>query len=470
MSVLRTFALAVLLAACGSTLAGCSVFGFELRSPITRIHSESRFGPGKLTAAAIQSELMSFTDTFDSRLAEQWNRVAAAGRAATDSTNDDANEADQEHARRLRRAAIENKLATVSAALSIASSPNPNVALADMIVMVTLQRMVLETPAASERYGDELVGVLIATYRDQEAKIWRIAARAMTAAQRRELRELIAAWRAENPDATYVANVRLEDFAKARQQSIVETKQSGDSLLALVALDPLAGLDPAQREVQKSRMLGERVFFYGSRLPQLLKWQVESLTQELLRAPELVALSNSLARVTVVAERWPEDLERAQEKFGDTLGTFRATVDATDQAAHSLTVAFGAAEALTARLKAPPETTSSAEAPARNTLADYGVIVAQTGDVADRLTLLAAKLDELLSAPAVAGNPTALQSAASDVQARSKDVIAYAFVRLVVLALLIPFVVALAAALYRRANRLHDERRAADARLVGRST
>src|ERR1051326_5699350 len=134
--------LAALLCACGSDI--------HFRSPIVRGTPERRIGPGQLTAAEVQSELMSFTDTFDSAISEEWNAVAAAARADSPQGGLAAPNADTDKASQLRRAALANKLATVSSALSIASSPNPVVGLADMITMITLQRMVLETPGAAD--------------------------------------------------------------------------------------------------------------------------------------------------------------------------------------------------------------------------------------------------------------------------------------------------------------------------------
>jgi hypothetical protein len=509
----RTLSAAVLLAALGSMVPGCSAMGFRIRSPFTRVKEEPRFGSGQLTAAAIQSEIMSFTDTFGAAVAEQWNRIAAESRARTESAQEPLSPDELARANRIRRSAVESKLATVSAALSIASSPNPTVALADIITLVTLQRMVFESQVTVERFGMEHAADLIALYTKQEEKVWRIAARAMSEEQQLELRELIDDWREQNPDSTYVANIRLEDFARTRQVTVVEQSAGGDSLLSLFALDPLAGLDPAQREVQKSRMLGERMFFYASRLPQILKWQVESLSQELLRSPEIVRMSDSMervtesiSRVTAVAEQLPEDvaaerkaaldelfskvtaartaaiadvahtlsaqreefvedLDQAQGKFQHTLGELSETADSTQQAATTLTETIRAADAFAARLKSSGGDHSSSggdhsqnQDPDRNGLADYQAAVAQTGDAADRLTTLTQNLGQLLDSEALGEQSQAVQAAVLEAKSGAKDVIDYAFLRLLALALLTPFAVALAAGLYRRANRRYEAR------------
>ncbi|MFN0243478.1 MAG: hypothetical protein ACKVWV_11355 [Planctomycetota bacterium] len=380
-------------------LASCESLGFRFRSPITKVEKERRFGPGKLTADALQSEVMSFADTFQATITEEWNQVAARAReAGADGT------LDAEAVARLRRSALQNKLASASASLSIASSPNPTVALADMITMITLEHAVLENPASIELYGAETSARLAAAYKTQEEKAQRIAARAMSQKQRDELTTLIAEWLAENPDARYVSNVRLEDFARTRQQTIVSNGGSSDSLLALVALDPLAGLDPAQREVQRSRMLGERVFYFTSRWPHVLKWHVESLYQSMLGAPEIQQALVAVTHVSGVVEELREqvaaeraaaledfftrlaaerraalvdvsvavdaqrsaligDLHQAQGELQDTLADLKETAAVTGEAASELTQTFEAASALTSMPHARDATPHAVDRP-----------------------------------------------------------------------------------------------------------
>jgi hypothetical protein len=262
-----------------------------------------------MRAAAVQSELMSYTDTLIGAVSEAWDQVAAKGRAESDAAG--LAGSNEDHGSRLRRASLAIKLATVQAAVSIGSSPNPSVGLADMITMVTLERMVLETPRSKELYGEETAAKLVAVYREQEDKAWRIAVRAMTPEQQQELKDLIAGWRQDHPDATYVSNVRLEDFATRRQQTFVKANKpsSNGSLLMLLNLDPLAGLDPAEKEIEKSRMLAERLFFYASRSPQLVKWQIESLYQDFMRTPEAKRAVASMESATDAAARVSKQIE-----------------------------------------------------------------------------------------------------------------------------------------------------------------
>lgn len=455
---------------------------------------EQTVGPGRMTPSEIQSEVMSFTDSFNAAITQSWSGVSATGRAEAAEAGFLSPEG--ERATALRRAALEVNLSNATASLSIASSPNPFVALADMVTLVTLQRMVLETPQAAELYGPELQAKLVAVYRAQEGRIWRIAERAMTPEQQEELRELIASWREENPTATYVANVRLEDYGSQRQQGAKVRRQTNTGLLALFALDPMAGLDPVQREAARSRMLAERVFFFASRSGSLVKWNVELLYQNLLRAPEFNQLlesvkqaSDSTARFSALAERVPAELttqreeaikqffaaltkereaavnqavnqavsrmdeaisgqrrallaelENAKGGVRDTLRDVRETAQATDKLAERLTTLVHAADVLAGRILPDAE----APDPNRMTVHEFNAAAERTGETVDRMTRLVERVEALLASPAASQGSGVVRTAVQEVQMGSNQVMDRAFWRLVVLALLVPFSVAAA--------------------------
>lgn len=448
---------------------------------------EQTVGPGRMTATEIQSEVMSFTDSFNAAVTQEWSGVSAAGRANAAQAGFLTPEG--ERATALRRAALEVNLSNATASLSIASSPNPFVALADMVTLVTLQRMVLETPEATTLYGPEMQSRLLAVYGAQEERIWRIAARAMTPEQQQELRDLIAAWRAEHPNATYVSNVRLEDFGSRRQQGVQVQRQTSTGLLSLLALDPMAGLDPAQREVARSRMLAERVFFFASRSGNLVTWNVELLYQNLLRAPEFNQLlesvkqaSDSAARFSTLAEALPnelterltvqreqaveqvfakltrereatvaqvneavtlqrqatiEDLERAQGGVRGTLADFRETASAANLLTERLTTLVKTSDVLAARFV--PEGGALPRDPNRNALADFNSAAEKTGETVDRMTRLVERIEALMASPAATPGSGVVRNAVQEVQTGSNQVIDRAFWRLVALALLVPF-------------------------------
>lgn len=501
--------------------AGCESMGFRLRSPLASGGAQ-RFGPGKVTMAEVQSEVMSFADTYTSEMTEKWNEAASAGRSASGAAGDATGgrslpaspTADSRAVEpavspaggtapdpsRTRRAAHERKLASVSSALSIASSPNPMVALSDMITMVSLERMRVEEPSTARTFGAEAARVLLAAYRKQEERVWRIASRALTQEQQDQLEALIAQWREQNPDQKYVSRVRLEDFARARQVS-TDDERPGGSLLSLIMLDPLAGLDPATREVEKSRMLAERIFFYSSRMPNILKWQMESLYEGFFRTPEMKeamdafsSASDAAGKITQIADRLPKEiaaerqatldqifagltaqrqalrteLDQSQDKFQGTLKDFRSAVESTKELSESLTKTLQAADLLAARVVPMPgaefksESKSDGKSDSKEEtkgdgLADYRAAAAQTADAADRLAGLVEKIDKVLNSPALehpdstiqGAVQAAVQGAVAEAQKGSVGVIDHAFGRLLILVVVGPFAVVLAMGVYR---------------------
>ncbi|MGH7244167.1 MAG: hypothetical protein ACREJD_12200 [Phycisphaerales bacterium] len=448
---------------------------------------EQTIGPGRMTPSEIQSEVMSFTDTFNAAIAQSWSDVSAAGR--TKAAEAGFLSPEGERATALRRAALNVNLSNATASLTIASSPNPFVALADMVALVTLQRMVLETPEATQLYGAEMQSQLLAVYRAQEEGIWRTAERAMTPQQQQELRDMIAAWREENPTATYVANVRLEEFGSRRQQGVKVQRQTSTGLLSLLALDPMAGLDPVQREAARSRMLAERVFFFASRSGTLMTWNMELLYQNLLRAPEFNQLlesvkqaSDSTSRFSTLAQTLPgemktlrdetiqqtfaaltkereamvhqinesvtkqrratledvkQELERAQGGVHTTLADLRETATTASKLTEQMTTLVRATDGFAARFA--QEDGSLPRNPDRNPITEFKGAAERTGETVDRMSRLLDRIETLIASPAATQGSGVVRTAVQEVQTGSNQVIDRAFWRLVALALLIPF-------------------------------
>src|SRR4029077_7857463 len=93
-----------------------------------------------------------------------------------------------------------------------------------------------------------------------------------------------------------VAYNRLADFAKA--SGLPANEENPDSsILALIGAYPLAGLRPAVREIQRSRILGERAIYYAERAPMLLDLQTRTLTAALADMPESRSVLASVDRV-----------------------------------------------------------------------------------------------------------------------------------------------------------------------------
>jgi len=445
-------------------LSGCNKMGFELQSPFASTSTEPSYGSAKLAPLQVQSEVMTFADTFATVMAQQWDDVARA--------SDDA---------RVSRICHIRKLGSIRAAYIIASSPNPIVNVVDMVTLVTLQRRGLETPRSMETFGNEWVYDLIGTTYEQEQRVWAIATRVLTVEQQAELQTLIDEWSRDNPDQRYTSSIRLQDFASARQD-VTTVGQSSGNLFSLVFLDPLSGLDPAAKEVQKSRLLGERIFYYGSRLPQLLGWQVQSTFTSIATTPESADALESVSRFATAAERFaltaetlPQQLSEhttvaidqffARLEEGDqlrtTLGELRQTIEASEQLALAVQSATAALDDLVARFDARAVQPAPGE-PAKDVVADVGAAAVQTGAAADRVTLLVQSLDRLLASPALEAPSGNLQALTYEAQASGERLIDRAFWRALILLAVAPVAVAVGAAAYRRLQRRTSQGRAAN--------
>lgn len=425
----------------------------------------------------VQSELMSYTDTFISAIVQQWNQADASGFAAPQAAPPTPGGTPVKSANdRGRRASLEIKISNVNGALAIATSPNPIVSVADMITMVTLQRMILQDPWAPETLGSEKARRMIVTYEEQEAAAWRIAEHVYTPQQQKDLRVLIAQWREDHPNQRYIAGIRLEDFARERGSIDLKDQSSPGSLLALVGLDPLSNLDPTVREVQRSRLLAERMFFYAQHAPVIVKWQTESLYTGLLQTPEVKQTMTAMEQVSDAANNVADaadqlrkdlskerhealddlftqfrkerqealdqffknvaqeraqtigDIDKAQDKLGGTLTQVREAAEATEKLTTSLRSTITAADALMARFTPPPGSTPPAETgPKKDVLAEYREAAAQTAQTVEKLTQLADRVDKLLASPDLDARAGKLRTVVDSLQGGVQQTVDRAF-------------------------------------------
>jgi hypothetical protein len=267
-------------------------------------------------------------------------------------------------------------------------------------------------------------------------------------------------------------------------------------VLSLLGIDPLAGLDPAAREVEKSRMLAERMFFYASRSPSLIKLQSESLLNSLTRTPDVKGTIESIERISKAAESLsleaaalPKNLEMEREEtlrqafigireerqatidqiFGGlteqrqalirdldaqqggiqtTAKEVRTTVESAKEAINSAKELTDSVQSILSDARAysttvNPIPTSGApfggiEKPDRDVLKDYAIAVDKTGATLDQLASLTVRLETLMTSPQLEKQVQTVQVGVEKVQEGTKDVIDHAFWKLLILCLVAP--------------------------------
>lgn len=263
--------------------------------------------------STIQSAGMGFADRYLSAMADAYDKVKAAAPGP---------EAKLE--------AQQQKIQAALGALGNAVNPNPLAGLMDTAILVTLTRQTTEEPWARDTFGAEGVATILAAIKPQEADIWRVAGTFLSADQVKELRQLASQWRREHSGQRYLAGVRLASFPQADR-----TPGPGlgiaNSVFAIIRLDPFAGLDPAVRQVEESRILGERVFFYTRHMSFLVSWQAQALYMQMLDAPQIKQALADTTRFTDDTTRFTDatrEFADSSSRVAETVEKFRADLPA----------------------------------------------------------------------------------------------------------------------------------------------
>ncbi|HIJ54886.1 MAG TPA: hypothetical protein HPQ03_02045 [Deltaproteobacteria bacterium] len=258
----------------------------------------------QLTPAQLRSELMNFADRYTQYLSQASIEFKL-----------------REPRIHSRQISLSTNFLEASAAFDIAGGQNPDTALLDMVVLVTLQRMVWEEywkPNWFKKSAD----VYVETLRRAETDIWKIAEKVLLPSHLQKLRELIDEWHETHPKQWLVSYIRFSDFDEARRASIEKSVKSGGLL---------APIKEATEVVDEIRMLGERAMYKLSRMQLLLNLQVQMFLLDVMVQPEVEKILKEVPKFSTVSNRFAD----AVEKLPDQIKTERT--DAINQAMNQLT-------------------------------------------------------------------------------------------------------------------------------------
>ncbi len=203
-------------------------------------------------------------------------------------------------------------------AVVLAVEPDPNAALADLMVSATVQRMA----AGRSELRDPSRTALVSALAQLEEQAWAIGARIHSSAPLAQLRRRAAGFGASSHPGPANALVRMAELPT----------DAGPPLAAAKGL--FAPLDEANRQIEETRMLGERLLFLTERLPLLARWQAEAFAWGTLSAPEsrqalagLSLMASSVERMSLQVESLPALLDRQRAslltEFDTREGTLR---------------------------------------------------------------------------------------------------------------------------------------------------
>jgi len=338
------------------------------------------------------------------------------------------------------------KLALSTEITTIASGPNAAANLLDMTIFVTVTRMALEEHWQPKVFG-EAARPMLESCRNAETEIWRLAGMVLTSEQQAELRRAIEAWHTANPQPESVLAARALGFAtQVAQANPADTAKPG-SVFGLLKVDPLAGMDPAVREIAQTRLFAERALYVTQKMPMLLRWQTELLSVNAVEMPAVQQLvtnstqiTSSVERFAAVAEQLPRQvstereeilkaLESQEQKLTPLVNEVRQVLTAGTQMSASLNTTlttfdgvmkrFGVGESNAA---SPPKTNAE---PFR--IQDYTQTAAQLEATAGQLTKLLVTLDQTIGSTNLARLSAQVSPVIQQAETGGRELVNYAF-------------------------------------------
>lgn len=289
------------LVALALALTGCSLLRFHPSQPkaeVVALQLGTNAPASAVTLGVLQLQVMRFADSY----------VAAISQAADDFGA-------KVGTSKARLAALKWKLGQATSAYSDATGPNPVVNALDVLVLVTMSRMVVEHYGV-ETFGDQILP-LLEIQRQQETNAWKLADGMLKPGQKQELMDLIREWRQKNPHQRYVGAIRFNEFLSALGRMPQQSTTAPNSIFSLLFLDPFAGLDPTAAAIEETRRLGERAMYYTQRMPQLLSWQTELLTYQLAEQPESEQILSNANQLAASAQSFAATAQQLPQLIND---------------------------------------------------------------------------------------------------------------------------------------------------------
>lgn len=292
-----------------AVVAGCSPRASAVDQPVSPVLLPVSSAAGPMTVGELRQRLMAFADLTMGEMAR-----ASSAALATDSTPG-------------TRAFVQLLQAQVSAtSLALAVEPDPEAALQDLMVSVAAERASLGVQRSTP-LGPAAHAILDTTLGRLEAEVWSIGEGAYPPTELAGLRTRLKSWQDGGPAASPAGVVRVADLPASGPQ---------------MSKGLFAPLDEANRQLEESRLLGERFLFLAERLPVITLWQAEAVTWEVLAAPESRRTLDGLAVMSSTLERLALRVDSLPALLDDQREAFLAAFDAREATARTLMSDAGA--------------------------------------------------------------------------------------------------------------------------------
>jgi hypothetical protein len=350
-----------------------------------------------------------------------------------------------------RRTLLQRRITTTNDILAIATGANTYANLLDMVIFASLNRMNVEDYWMPTFYGKSVKPYLIAS-QEVEKGIWQIASTKLKQEQLSELRTAIKTWHEQHPNVRSPRDLGSFGFA-SEVAEINRSSRPGitSSVFNLLVIDPLAGLDPATRELANTRLFAERGLFLARHMPTLIRWETELLAIHTAEMPEMekllantTQLSESADRFSQTAERLPGLISTERQQVVQALDVHQPglislavqaekALDAGRQMSNASTVTLKSFQDVVRQLQASPASPNAE--PFR--INDYTAAAAQINATAQDLVKLLQAFDQTLASDKLEGVSTRLDAAVWQAQSRGKELVDYSFRKILFLGLIL---------------------------------
>ena len=185
--------------------------------------------------------------------------------------------------------------------ITIAADPDPQVAMLNMLTVMTLQRIL------AEQRGEELFGeygnAFAEATRRIEEETWKLADQVLDEEEEKELRSLILQYRTDNPDELYVWWVRFSEFGGYKESFSVANIGRG-------VVDIFVPVGEAVAGIESTTDVAERATWLAGRQALILQWRIELTYLQTLSAPETTRVLDDVQRVAETVENLPDDIAK----------------------------------------------------------------------------------------------------------------------------------------------------------------
>ena len=301
------------------------------------------------------------------------------------------------------------RLEFVSSLTQHVGQPSSISGLLDMVVVASVGRSIHEDYWIPEVYG-EADRPLAVAFQNCEEDGWALLERHLKKEQFKEVREVFDRWHERNPKVTPETLLEFPSFLSLMQQD--QRVASDSSLFGLVGLDPLSSLEPMARQVELSRMLGQRALFFATHAPFLVGAEVDVRILEARGTREMHqvlanvdAVSRSIERLAALGEKLPEviraeregivrDVSTLERPLSTLLQQSQSALDSVAKGSASLTETVNALDRFVENAKGEEKPDDTPSKPFDVT--EYGVAAGHLGAAARDVTVLLSTLDQRL--------------------------------------------------------------------------